>query len=101
MDDCDPPRMILAYQPRRAGGWAPLVHVGLDRMQADSRISKKEDNRVLSGLGVYVGSNGRQALIEMDRAGFSQRARGDGRKRCGRGGGKMLSGEGRGRQKEG
>ena len=100
MVDCNPPRMILAYRLRRAGRWVLLVHVGLDRMQANSRISKKEDDRVLSGLGVCADSNGGQALIRMDRAGFSRRARGDGRKRRGRGGGKMLSGDGRGRQKE-
>ena len=74
--------------------------MGLDRMQADSQISKREDDRMLSGPRVCADSNGGQALIGMDRTGFSQRARGDGRKRRGRGGGKMLSGEGRERWKE-
>ena len=57
-------------------------------------------DRVLLGLGVCADTQGGQVLIGMDRAGFSERARGDGRKRRGRGGGKMLSGDGRGRRKE-
>ena len=70
-------------------------------MLADRRLSKREDDRVLSGLGVGANSNGGQALIGMDRAGFSERARDDGRKRLVRGGGKRLSGEGCGRRNEG
>ena len=69
-------------------------------MQADRRLSKRKDDRVLSGLGVGADSNGGQALMGMDRAGFSEGARGAGRKRLVRRGGKRLSGEGRGRRKE-
>ena len=65
------------------------------------RILKREDDGVVSGFGIYADSNGGQALIGMDRTGFSQRARGDGMKRRGRGGGKMISGEGCGSWKEG
>ena len=57
-------------------------------------------DRVLSGLGVCADTQGGQALIGMDWAGFSERARGDGRKRRRRGGGKMVSEKGCGRWKE-
>ena len=93
--------MILAYRLPRACGWVPPVHVGLDWMQGDRRLSKREDDRVLSSLKVGADSNGGQTLMEMDRAGLSEGARGDGRKRLVCGGGKRLSGEGRGRRKEG
>ena len=92
--------MILAYRPRRAGGWVPLIHVGLDRTQADSRKSKREDDRVLSGLGVCADSNDGQALIGWIGQGSRQGREAIEGKDADEGAERCFSGYGRGRRKE-